>query len=326
MAEFLITTGINHKLEQIIINSNKSLLFISPYIKISEMLLQRLKEKAEDGVEINFVYGKKRYQEDVNKLKQLPNINIYYLENLHAKLYSNEYDMILTSLNLYEFSQVQNREMGIYFNSDNDPRLFEDALSEAKSILKISELTFKSTREHNMQESKTSITESINNIKTYSNIKIVNLLKKLLSDKYKRNDIEIYTTKAKKHLFLHYFKGDYFSLEVHPYENSFRIIFQTESKIESKESIYNLINATQRTLIENYFPKGFVNWGNQMYRIKIDGHICDYNINNEDSVFSTDETYANYLMKLIAIGEEVIVDQFMSYHALPIKNQTDSDK
>ena len=38
-------------------------------------------------------------------------VHLYFSKNLHAKCYLNEKKMIITSMNLYEFSQVNNREM-----------------------------------------------------------------------------------------------------------------------------------------------------------------------------------------------------------------------
>lgn len=38
------------------------------------------------------------------KIKAFKNIEIFYYENLHAKAYHNEETMIVTSMNLYEFS------------------------------------------------------------------------------------------------------------------------------------------------------------------------------------------------------------------------------
>jgi hypothetical protein len=51
--------------------------------------------------------------EDFNFLKTLPNIEIRYEARLHAKYYSNESAAILTSMNLYNFSQDNNIEFGV---------------------------------------------------------------------------------------------------------------------------------------------------------------------------------------------------------------------
>ena len=41
-------------------------------------------------------------------------------------------------MNLYEYSQVNNYEMGIYLNKKNDAKLFSDAYEEANRIIRAS--------------------------------------------------------------------------------------------------------------------------------------------------------------------------------------------
>jgi hypothetical protein len=51
----------------------------------------------------------------------------------------NEALCIVTSLNLYEFSQVDNNEMGILIRRSEDSELYCDAYEEALRIIRISE-------------------------------------------------------------------------------------------------------------------------------------------------------------------------------------------
>jgi hypothetical protein len=46
---------------------------------------------------------------------------------------------IVTSLNLYEFSQVNNNEMGILIQRSDDAQLYKDAYEEAQRIIRISD-------------------------------------------------------------------------------------------------------------------------------------------------------------------------------------------
>lgn len=45
----------------------------------------------------------------------------------------------MTSLNLYEFSQVNNNEMGVLISREEDAELFQNAAEEAQRIIRISE-------------------------------------------------------------------------------------------------------------------------------------------------------------------------------------------
>jgi phosphatidylserine/phosphatidylglycerophosphate/cardiolipin synthase-like enzyme len=51
----------------------------------------------------------------------------------------NEELCIVTSLNLYEFSQVNNNEMGILIQRSEDSQLYKDAYEEAQRIIRISD-------------------------------------------------------------------------------------------------------------------------------------------------------------------------------------------
>mgnify|MGYP007072815678 CR=1 FL=1 len=46
--------------------------------------------------------------------------------------------MIITSMNMYEFSEKNNREMGILIEANSDKQIYDKAVVEAESILKAS--------------------------------------------------------------------------------------------------------------------------------------------------------------------------------------------
>jgi hypothetical protein len=52
----------------------------------------------------------------------------------------SENGCIVTSMNLYEFSQVNNNEMGIYVDATEDSSLYRDAKDEVQRILRVSEM------------------------------------------------------------------------------------------------------------------------------------------------------------------------------------------
>jgi len=141
MAEFLTTQGTSHNLENIIINASKWLVLICPYLNITENFLQRLQDADKRKVKICIVFGKKELKpEEETKLRKLENISLRYYQNLHAKCYSNEDTMIITSMNLNEFSEKTNREMGVLISREDpgDQRIFQDAIKEVRSIIGLS--------------------------------------------------------------------------------------------------------------------------------------------------------------------------------------------
>ena len=136
MAKFLTTRGVSYEIENIIKNANRFLVLISPYVSIPETLLQSLKDADRRKVKIALVYGKRELDYDVrSQLEQLDNLLLYFLENLHAKCYYNENHMVITSLNLLDYSEQNNREMGILVSVAEDKDVFEDAYKEAQLII-----------------------------------------------------------------------------------------------------------------------------------------------------------------------------------------------
>lgn len=140
MAKFLDTTGVSYHLQQLINQAQDTLILISPYLKINERLRQSLDDKDRMKIDIRVVYGKNELQPDqINWLKSLKFVRTSFCENLHAKCYVNESEAIITSMNLYEFSQVNNQEMGVYVTKADDPQLYDEVYNEARRLIRISD-------------------------------------------------------------------------------------------------------------------------------------------------------------------------------------------
>ena len=69
----------------------------------------------------------------------MTSIRTSFCKNLHAKCYLNENEALLTSMNLYEFSQINNNEMGILVSREEEPGLYNDILQESMRIVRVSE-------------------------------------------------------------------------------------------------------------------------------------------------------------------------------------------
>jgi phosphatidylserine/phosphatidylglycerophosphate/cardiolipin synthase-like enzyme len=141
MAEFLTTRGTASHIEDIINHAKTSVVLISPYVRVPEGLLQCLKDAANRKVKITLVYGKKELEPDVrNQLEQLGNnLSLRFLEKLHAKCFFNEDNMVITSMNLYDFSELNNEEMGVLISAKDDQRVFSEATRKAQSIINSAE-------------------------------------------------------------------------------------------------------------------------------------------------------------------------------------------
>jgi phosphatidylserine/phosphatidylglycerophosphate/cardiolipin synthase-like enzyme len=140
MAKFLDTTGVSYHLQQLINKADEKLVLISPFLKINDRIKQSLEDKNRMKIDIRVVYGKNELQpEENNWLKSMTSIRSSFCKDLHAKCYLNEKEAIITSMNLYEFSQVNNNEMGIYVSKEEDSQLYKEIFEEVQRLIRISD-------------------------------------------------------------------------------------------------------------------------------------------------------------------------------------------
>ncbi len=130
MAEFLTRKGIVYHLDRIIEEADKELILISPYIKADDETKSLLKNKTRSTA-IHVIYGKSELNPKEKAFLDSLGIRASFLKNLHAKCYLNENEALLTSMNLYQFSQENNEEMGILVSRQDDAELYEDIYQRA---------------------------------------------------------------------------------------------------------------------------------------------------------------------------------------------------
>ena len=142
MGEFLTTTGISHRLEEIIKNADQRLFLISPFFKMNDRLKEFLAEKDRLKTDVRVVYGKTELQpQERGWLDSLSSVRTSFCKDLHAKCYMNEDEALLTSMNLYEYSQVNNHEMGMLISRTKEPEIYRAIFEETMRIVRMSEET-----------------------------------------------------------------------------------------------------------------------------------------------------------------------------------------
>jgi len=136
MAKYLRTSGISAGIDELIREAKERLYIISPYLKLSDHIKELLNDKEREKVDVRIIFGKQELNPtEMGYLQNLKYVRLYFSKNLHAKCYLNEKKMIITSMNLYEFSQQNNREMGIAIDREEDKQIYEDAWKDIESIL-----------------------------------------------------------------------------------------------------------------------------------------------------------------------------------------------
>jgi len=166
MATFLTGNDLNAQLENLFEYAGEYIILISPYIKLHDRYASALKVKKDNpNLKIIVVFGKNEddfsksmKQEDFNFFKDFPNIEIRYEKRLHAKYYANESSAILTSMNLYNFSQDNNIEAAVFTNRkgilgsltsqdtlENDAAEYFERVVQQSDLLFLKEPKFEST-------------------------------------------------------------------------------------------------------------------------------------------------------------------------------------
>jgi len=138
MPKYLRTSGITAGVEELIREARERLYIISPYLKLSDNIRELLNDKEREKAEVRIIFGKQELNPtEMSYLQNLKYVRLYFSKNLHAKCYLNEKKMIISSMNLYEFSQQNNREMGILIEREKpeDKEVYEDAWKDIESIL-----------------------------------------------------------------------------------------------------------------------------------------------------------------------------------------------
>jgi len=140
MAKFLNTTGVSYHLEELIKNTGDRLILISPYLQFHNRIKDHIHNLNIQKKDIRIVYRENKLQvEESNWLEEQIGVRTSILSSLHAKCYLNEKEAIVTSMNLYSFSQQNNDEMGILVKKSENPELYAEILNEAMRILTVSE-------------------------------------------------------------------------------------------------------------------------------------------------------------------------------------------
>ena len=142
MASFLSSSNkISAALEDLIKHAQGRIILISPYVKVNQKLQDFVRDADGRGVKIMLIYGESDMKPDEwNWIEGLTNREVGFVQNLHAKCYISESMAIITSMNLYDFSQQNNDEMGILVHRNGDADLYDEILEEVNCLGRLAQL------------------------------------------------------------------------------------------------------------------------------------------------------------------------------------------
>ena len=121
MARFLNSKSLKREIDRLLNYKSDYLYIISPYIKGDE-LYEFLEDMHYEDTDVNIVYGKTKMNKgNYYDIMDFPNTRLYYLEDLHAKVFLNDSAAIISTMNLYDYSFDNNTECGVmFYRKDSD--------------------------------------------------------------------------------------------------------------------------------------------------------------------------------------------------------------
>ena len=136
MAEFLTSNTISYYIENIFKEAAGEILILFPYLQLSAGFYDLLKESSNRGISIVLVYSNEDLlTEEKLLLGELANLEIYHSENLNAKCCCSEENVIISSMDLHNYTDNNSLEMGVLFNKTEDSALYRRTCNEIKSII-----------------------------------------------------------------------------------------------------------------------------------------------------------------------------------------------
>lgn len=150
MSKFLTGKELEDAIINIIWRAEKTLLLVSPYIKLDDYFKQLL-DKHENNPEIHMIVVFGKNEKDVSKslskadfdyFKKFLKVSIIYVSNLHAKYYGNEKRGVITSINLYDFSFKNNIEFGVFFEQNILDRFTSKSAADLEAWNKCCEVAY----------------------------------------------------------------------------------------------------------------------------------------------------------------------------------------
>tara|TARA_R110000850_G_scaffold245318_2_gene370206 strand:+ start:211 stop:903 length:693 start_codon:yes stop_codon:yes gene_type:complete len=130
------TTKISYEIEQILHNAKHYLIIVSPYLKLNQRLKVRLSDAFKNVGDVYILYRENELKNQERIwLNSFNNVKLLSIKNLHSKIYVNEETVLISSMNLYEYSQINNHEIGVKIDNEEDASEFKDALNEIRIMI-----------------------------------------------------------------------------------------------------------------------------------------------------------------------------------------------
>ena len=147
--DFLTGKPLSDTIYDTLFKAEKELIIISPYIQLGDYLKDNIFKQHLHNSKLHILigFGKNEHnkersfkREEIEYFLNFPNITIVYIPELHGKYYANEKQSVITSMNLMDYSLVNNVEFGVLAEKAltdlvNKNNFFETSKNTIMSVL-----------------------------------------------------------------------------------------------------------------------------------------------------------------------------------------------
>lgn len=170
MAKYLDTSHISSELMELLKEAKERIILVTYSIQVNSQIQERLKTKSKLGTlgEITLIFGNtKPKQSELQWMAEIDDLKVFQKKNLHAKCYINEKKVIICSMNLYDYSQTTNVEMGFLITKEEDPDAYNKMMEDIDD-LRVNGERVKPWQDIDIVEEKKNIIEVKESIKNIS--------------------------------------------------------------------------------------------------------------------------------------------------------------
>lgn len=136
MSKYLDTQSISSELMNLIKEAREKIILVTYSLQVNPQIQERLKTKSVNGrVSIEIYYGNTTLKPaECEWLKEIDGLRIFQKKNLHAKCYLNENKAIISSMNLYDYSQNNNIEMGVLIDRNDNENDWQNLMEDISNL------------------------------------------------------------------------------------------------------------------------------------------------------------------------------------------------
>jgi hypothetical protein len=162
MSRLLRTSEVSFKIEDLITSANNFLILVSPYIKFPQRLKKLIEVRLSSGKIKLQITTRDESMKELVWLKRFDSVVVNIVPTLHSKYYMNEKEALITSMNLYEFSMINNYEIGVLIIKDSEPESYDSLGKDYILMTGQNDLIIELTHQTAIQKAKNMAMNNIN--------------------------------------------------------------------------------------------------------------------------------------------------------------------